>query len=92
MPGSRTRTADDRAVRLAAKPGCTEAGRFDEYGAEQWFGARSPAMPPVEPGRPGVRRCPGTKGGTVRRTRNSAPYGVSGAPGRVLCTVVPARG
>ncbi|MGY3340714.1 RimJ/RimL family protein N-acetyltransferase [Streptomyces filamentosus] len=38
-----TRTANDRAVRLAGKLGFTEAGRFEEYGAEQWFGVWSPA-------------------------------------------------
>ncbi|MFE7041076.1 GNAT family N-acetyltransferase [Streptomyces atratus] len=33
-----TRTANDRAMRLAARLGFTEVERFDEYGAEQWFG------------------------------------------------------
>ncbi|GGZ05673.1 GNAT family N-acetyltransferase [Streptomyces avidinii] len=37
-----TRTANDRAMRLAAKLGFTEVERFEEYGAEQWFGVRSP--------------------------------------------------
>ncbi|MET9553152.1 GNAT family N-acetyltransferase [Streptomyces sp. NPDC006645] len=37
-----TRTANDRAMRLAAKLGFTEVGRFEEYGAEQWFGVWSP--------------------------------------------------
>ncbi|WP_424886883.1 GNAT family N-acetyltransferase [Streptomyces sp. XH2] len=36
-----TRTANDRAMRLAAKLGFTEVERFEEYGAEQWFGAWS---------------------------------------------------
>ncbi|WP_030690942.1 GNAT family N-acetyltransferase [Streptomyces globisporus] len=36
-----TRTDNDRAMRLAAKLGFTEADRFEEYGAEQWFGAWS---------------------------------------------------
>ncbi|MBF6048483.1 GNAT family N-acetyltransferase [Streptomyces sp. NRRL B-1677] len=40
-----TRTANDRAMRLAAKLGFTEAGRFEEYGAEQWFGVWSPVTP-----------------------------------------------
>lgn len=35
-----TRTADNRAMRLAVKVGSTEAGRFEEYGAERWFGVR----------------------------------------------------
>ncbi|MFF6903623.1 GNAT family N-acetyltransferase [Streptomyces hydrogenans] len=35
-----TRTDNDRAVRLAAKLGFTELERFEEYGAEQWFGVR----------------------------------------------------
>ena len=36
-----TQTANDRSMRLAAKLGFTEVERFEEYGAEQWFGARS---------------------------------------------------
>ncbi len=35
-----TQTANARAMRLAAKLGFTEAERFEEYGAEQWFGRR----------------------------------------------------
>ncbi|WAZ26238.1 GNAT family N-acetyltransferase [Streptomyces cinnabarinus] len=35
-----TQTANDRAMRLAAKLGFTEVERFEEYGAEQWFGVR----------------------------------------------------
>jgi RimJ/RimL family protein N-acetyltransferase len=33
-----TRTANARALRLALKLGFAEAGRFQEYGTEQWFG------------------------------------------------------
>jgi len=33
-----TQTANNRALRLAAKLGFTEVERFEEYGAEQWFG------------------------------------------------------
>ncbi|GGK21304.1 N-acetyltransferase [Streptomyces camponoticapitis] len=40
-----TQTANDRSMRLAAKPGFTEVERFEEYGAEQWFGARCPVTP-----------------------------------------------
>ncbi|MEU1199754.1 GNAT family N-acetyltransferase [Streptomyces sp. NPDC005813] len=36
-----TQTANDRAMRLAAKLDFTEVERFEEYGAEQWFGVRS---------------------------------------------------
>ncbi|HEY7174830.1 MAG TPA: GNAT family N-acetyltransferase, partial [Micromonosporaceae bacterium] len=36
-----TQTANDRAMRLAAKLGFTEVERFEEFGAEQWFGMRS---------------------------------------------------
>jgi RimJ/RimL family protein N-acetyltransferase len=36
-----TRTAHDRAMRIAAKLGFTEVERFEEYGAEQWFGVWS---------------------------------------------------
>ena len=42
-----TQTANDRALRLALKLGFTEVARFEEYGAEQWFGVRpSPAHRP----------------------------------------------
>ncbi|SEP52797.1 Protein N-acetyltransferase, RimJ/RimL family [Amycolatopsis saalfeldensis] len=40
-----TQTANDRSLRLAAKLGFTEVERFEEYGAEQWFGVWSPAEP-----------------------------------------------
>ncbi|CAM5466831.1 GNAT family N-acetyltransferase [Streptomyces purpurascens] len=49
LPGEpvvlRTRTGNDRAMRLAAKLGFTEVERFEEYGAEQWFGLWSPVTP-----------------------------------------------
>ena len=40
-----TQTANNRAMRLAAKLGFTEVERFEEYGAEQWFGVWSPVTP-----------------------------------------------
>jgi RimJ/RimL family protein N-acetyltransferase len=40
-----TQTANDRAMRLAAKLGFTEVERFEEYGAEQWFGVWSSVSP-----------------------------------------------
>ncbi|MFF4081967.1 GNAT family N-acetyltransferase [Streptomyces sp. NPDC001777] len=40
-----TRTANERAMRLAAKLGFTEVERFEEWGAEQWFGVRHPGTP-----------------------------------------------
>ncbi|MEU0168309.1 GNAT family N-acetyltransferase [Streptomyces iakyrus] len=36
-----TQTANDRSVRLAGKLGFTEVERFEEWGAEQWFGVWS---------------------------------------------------
>jgi RimJ/RimL family protein N-acetyltransferase len=36
-----TQTANDRSMRLAAKLGFTEVERFEEYGADQWFGVWS---------------------------------------------------
>jgi RimJ/RimL family protein N-acetyltransferase len=36
-----TQTANDRSMRLAAKLGFTEVERFEDYGAEQWFGVWS---------------------------------------------------
>lgn len=40
-----TQTANAPSVRVAAKLGFTEVDRFEEYGAEQWFGVWSPATP-----------------------------------------------
>ncbi|MFD5229440.1 GNAT family N-acetyltransferase [Streptomyces qaidamensis] len=36
-----TQTANRRSMRLAAKLGFTEVERFEEFGAEQWFGVCS---------------------------------------------------
>jgi RimJ/RimL family protein N-acetyltransferase len=41
-----TQTANARSIRLAAKLGFTEVQRFEEWGAEQWFGVRSPTTQP----------------------------------------------
>jgi RimJ/RimL family protein N-acetyltransferase len=38
-----TQTANVRSMRLAAKLGFTEVERFEDYGAEQWFGMWVPA-------------------------------------------------
>jgi RimJ/RimL family protein N-acetyltransferase len=35
-----TQTANERSLRLAAKLGFTAVERFEEHGAEQWFGVR----------------------------------------------------
>jgi RimJ/RimL family protein N-acetyltransferase len=40
-----TQTANNRSMRLAAKLGFTEVERFEEFGAEQWFGVWSSATP-----------------------------------------------
>jgi len=40
-----TQTANDRSMRLAAKLGFSEVERFEEYGAEQWFGVWSSVRP-----------------------------------------------
>ncbi|MFJ9950819.1 GNAT family N-acetyltransferase [Kitasatospora sp. NPDC091207] len=40
-----TQIANDRSMRLAAKLGFTEVERFEEYGAEQWFGVWPPGTP-----------------------------------------------
>ncbi|MFB7496666.1 GNAT family N-acetyltransferase [Streptomyces sp. NPDC056161] len=42
-----TQTANERSMRLAAKLGFTEVLRFEEWGAEQWMGVRSPVTPPA---------------------------------------------
>ncbi|MFG2833163.1 GNAT family N-acetyltransferase [Streptomyces sp. NPDC048434] len=41
----RTQTANDRSMRLAAKLGFTQVERYEDYGAEQWFGVWSPVTP-----------------------------------------------
>jgi RimJ/RimL family protein N-acetyltransferase len=47
LPGQRvvlcTQTANAPSMRLAARLGFTEVERFEEYGAEQWFGMRPPS-------------------------------------------------
>jgi RimJ/RimL family protein N-acetyltransferase len=40
-----TQTVNERSMRLAAKLGFTEVERFEEYGAEQWFGVWRSAPP-----------------------------------------------
>ena len=40
-----TQTANARSMRLAAKLGFTEVERWEGWGAEQWFGIRSPVTP-----------------------------------------------
>jgi RimJ/RimL family protein N-acetyltransferase len=40
-----TQTANVRSMRLAAKLGFTEVERFEDYGAEQWFGVWSSVTP-----------------------------------------------
>ncbi|ASO21634.1 RimJ/RimL family protein N-acetyltransferase [Actinoalloteichus hoggarensis] len=49
LPGERvvlcTQSANERAMRVAAKLGFTEVERFQAYGAEQWFGVWSPVAP-----------------------------------------------
>ncbi|MGK4591752.1 GNAT family N-acetyltransferase [Amycolatopsis sp. w19] len=37
-----TQTANDPSMRLAARLGFIEVERFEEYGAEQWFGVWRP--------------------------------------------------
>lgn len=41
-----SQTANAPAVRLAVRLGFTEVERFEEYGAEQWFGVWPPPAPP----------------------------------------------
>ncbi|WP_328923671.1 GNAT family N-acetyltransferase [Streptomyces sp. NBC_00190] len=40
-----TQTANSRSMSLAAKLGFSAVERFEEFGAEQWFGVRSSATP-----------------------------------------------
>lgn len=40
-----TQVANVPSMRLALKLGFTEVTRFEEFGAEQWFGVRSPVTP-----------------------------------------------
>lgn len=39
-----TQTANERSMRLAAKLGFTEVQRYEDWGAEQWFGMWSPVV------------------------------------------------
>ncbi|CAL9337917.1 GNAT family N-acetyltransferase [Streptomyces sp. enrichment culture] len=41
-----TQTVNARAMRLGARLGFTEVERFEQFGAEQWFGVRSALTPP----------------------------------------------
>ncbi|MGW1813776.1 GNAT family N-acetyltransferase [Streptomyces sp. NPDC002125] len=50
-----TQSANDRSMRLASGLGFTEVERFEEYGAEQWFGVWSSAG---QGGFPRGERCP----------------------------------
>jgi RimJ/RimL family protein N-acetyltransferase len=49
LPGEpvvlKTQTANVRSMRLAARLGFTEVERYQAWGAEQWFGMRSPVTP-----------------------------------------------
>jgi RimJ/RimL family protein N-acetyltransferase len=40
-----TQSANTRSVALAGRLGFTELERFEEFGAEQWFGVRRPPTP-----------------------------------------------
>ncbi|SEC13562.1 Protein N-acetyltransferase, RimJ/RimL family [Streptomyces sp. 2231.1] len=40
-----TQTANARAMRVAAKLGFSEVERYEDHGAEQWFGVRPSATP-----------------------------------------------
>ncbi len=40
-----SQTANNRSMRVAAKLGFTEVERFEEFGAQQWFGVWFPAPP-----------------------------------------------
>ncbi|MFF1921326.1 GNAT family N-acetyltransferase [Streptomyces sp. NPDC058221] len=43
----RTQTANERSMRLAARLGFTEVERFEDFGAEQWFGVWTSLTPPA---------------------------------------------
>ncbi|MEW1691390.1 GNAT family N-acetyltransferase [Streptomyces sp. NPDC091265] len=49
LPGEavvlRTQTANERSMRLAEKLGFTEVERYEDYGAEQWFGVWTSVTP-----------------------------------------------
>ncbi|WP_393053771.1 GNAT family N-acetyltransferase [Streptomyces sp. LN549] len=49
LPGQavvlRTQTANERSMRLAAKLGFTEVERYEDFGAEQWFGVWTSVTP-----------------------------------------------
>ncbi|WP_374178973.1 GNAT family N-acetyltransferase [Leifsonia sp. WHRI 6310E] len=45
-----TQSSNAASLRVAAKLGFTERERFEEFGAEQWFGVRVPGLTPRPPG------------------------------------------
>ncbi|THA71597.1 N-acetyltransferase [Streptomyces sp. A0958] len=51
LPGEavvlRTQTANERSMRLAARLGFTEVERYEDFGAEQWFGVWTAAPSPA---------------------------------------------
>jgi RimJ/RimL family protein N-acetyltransferase len=53
LPGEQvmlcTQTANARSMRLAAKLGFSEARRYEAWGAKQWMGLWSPAVPSPAP-------------------------------------------
>ncbi|GGW87081.1 hypothetical protein GCM10010320_80780 [Streptomyces caelestis] len=67
-----TQTANDRAMRLAAKLGFTEVERFEEWGAEQWsaYGLRSHRSAELVPHQATCALV------TIQRRRSSAARGL----------------
>ena len=45
-----TRTTNTRSLALAERLGFTEVARFEEFGAQQWFGVRRPGARRARPG------------------------------------------
>lgn len=45
-----TQSANAKSLALAARLGFTEVARFEEFGAEQWFGLRRPGLRRATPG------------------------------------------
>jgi RimJ/RimL family protein N-acetyltransferase len=83
-----TQTANVRSMRVAAKLGFVEVGRFEEYGAEQWFGVRSMELTVdtrrflmTTPGPPPPRRHGGGRPAAPHAARSGRP-GPRGRSGR----------
>lgn len=77
-----TQVANERSVRLAQRRGFVELKRFEEFGAEQWFGTRKLNDGPRTASQESIPRRRGgpAKEGSAGRRPKLAGRAVSGRP------------